>query len=688
MFIHQLRHRRSKRGKINPSCTDENSVLCTRVVDAICDLEKQTKDFLNKSPKKNKENTIQGKGKTPLLDSPDPKSAQIPNSSSSEIESQSFLALYTEFCSLLDLSEKLSNELSNGFHCSIDCLWTILQNLQAIWFLCFEKFIIELKGVTKLSDDDIKEMAIRIDKSADMLREKYQEKFNELSKEHLSYLRSSYKDCINEYVHFLVDMGQLYLSSEIEYKLDPIFPDYPSLDHAESRKPLSRDKAADFLNRAIEIIEGENPREVRMYPLQAIYARALSRQDGIHDEINYRNRYKSLKHAKKAQIISPMGRDECQVTGEIYSDLMEYEKAKEAFNVVTAFSEDDREDPDVLMRLGWTQLLSVRNYLPTNEKAERGLLLKNARDYFERAWRVYDRSEVDRRGEARYYIGLTHMEGLEYNRAIPHFLVVYNVRDPGSKWLFAALQLGRVYLKLGEFYKSEKVFRDAVEECLRATSLEGSRWTIDRLLRYISPFETYNWVSDLANCTHLNTKVKIECGEGMALGSILTKSLIGLALSKVERDVDPESVMGIAVIARILAESELITGEKVQEELISEAKDCQGRVCYKIGLTKENKEARQEAIQNAVFLLEKSVFIRPNADNYLHLAQAYRLQLDKRYLGKDGAETLTDKIKACICHSRRLDFSSEYETVLKELEEKLKDKELSQINSCPKMKND
>jgi hypothetical protein len=54
------------------------------------------------------------------------------------------------------------------------------------------------------------------------------------------------------------------------------------------------------------------------------------------------------------------------------------------------------------------------------------------------------------------------------------------------------------------------------------------------------------------------------------------------------------------------------------------------------------------------------------------------LQLDKGYLGEDGTETLTDKIKACICHSRKLDFSEEHKAVLKEPEENLKEKEQSQ----------
>ncbi|VVB62671.1 Uncharacterised protein [uncultured archaeon] len=528
--------------------------------------------------------------------------------------------------------------------------------------------------------NNIKLRAKEIDDSAKKLSDKYQDKYedyNELMKTDSCSIRSrcrdcikdscsmrfKYRDCFNEYVHFLVDMGQLYLSLEIE----------DNLDLAESLKPLSRDKAAEFLNRAIKIMEEEDPKEVRLYPLQAIYAKVLSRRDDIQGEIYYKDRYESLEHAKRAQIINPIGKYECQVTGEIYSNLMEYDKAKEAFNVVTAFSEDDREDPDVLMRLGLTQLLSVRNYLPINTTGEREQLLKNARDYFERAWHVFDRSDVYKRGEARYYIGLTHMEELEYNKSLPHFLVVYNVRGQDSKWLFAALQLGRTYFKLGEFYKSEKSFRDVVEESLRATSLEDSGWTLDRLLRCNSPFETFNlnWDNDIHNCKLLNKKVKIEFGEGKALGYFLTKGLVGLALSKAERDVDPESVIVIAGNARILAESGLIKGEKVQEDLISEATDCLGRIYYKIGLTKENKDARDEALKNAVSLLEKSVYTWPNADNYLHLAQAYCLELDKEDLAEDVTKTLTDKIKACISHSRQLDYSGEHKEVLKELEEKL-----------------
>ena len=698
MRIHQLRHRRSKMGKGTPCCPDKDSVSCKREIDFIQDLEVQTKEFLRNRHEEKKEN-----GKI--------EEVQI---------------CIEKFWCLMSLFDKFNDDNWNR-------IWTILQNLHAIWSLCFEIFMIELGDGSGLSEEKKRKTAVDIDEMANSLCKKYKAKYDELTKDDeltkrtpknlpnnaLTYILSikqcqksevirtppkddelmkkdlmknnecsnkvKHKGCVNEYVHFLVDVGQLYLSPKIRDKLDSIFPDGSFSEYKKSSKPLSIDKAADFLNRAVEIMGKENPREMRLYPLLALHAKALSKSGKVHDEIDYDNRYKSLKQAKKAQIINPIGRYECQVTGKIYSDLMEYDKAREAFNVVTAFSKDDREDPDILMELGLTQLLSVKHYL---EVKERKRLLIDARDYFERAWRVYDRSDVDRRGEARYYIGLTHLEELDYPNAIPHFLIVYNVRGPESKWLFAALQLGRAYLKLGEFYKSEKVFRDAVDECLKTTSLERSRRTLDCLLGYNFLSCYYNWASDLDKCKLLNKKVKIECGEGKALGSILTEGLIGLALSKVERDVDPESVMGIAGMARILAESRLIKGEKVQEDLISKATDCQGRIYYKISLTKENKEARKEALKNAVSMLEKSVYIRPNADNYLHLAQAYHLQLDKGYLGEDGTETLTDKIKACICHTRHLDFSSEYETVLKELEGKLKEKELSQINSCPKMQNE
>jgi hypothetical protein len=86
-----------------------------------------------------------------------------------------------------------------------------------------------------------------------------------------------------------------------------------------------------------------------------------------------------------------------------------------------------------------------------------------------------------------------------------------------------------------------------------------------------------------------------------------------------------------------------------------------------------DRSARNINLNSNTLLLRR---INPNsflliilADHYLHPTQAYVSQLDKGNLEEDGTKTLTDKIKACIRHSRQLDFSVEHEAVLKEPEE-------------------
>lgn len=457
--------------------------------------------------------------------------------------------------------------------------------------------------------------------------------------------------------HVLVEIGQLHLKE-------------------------SPQAAAEWFQQAISLLELDFQSEIKRLRLHALKSEALRKSD----------KYRSLKQARKGQILDPLDREVGKMTGEAYCSLRDFDKATDYFKRVQSL---DPDNPDILMDLGALQL---RKAMASFEDDERNTALKNALQSFGQAWKLYDRDDLTKRGEARYCIARTYMEEGRPEKAVRHLTVVYKAKygDPVEKekdprWLLVGLQLGKAYLRVKAYDCAESLFREIIRESLARIEQTGN---VREMIGY-HPTET------------------------MALGDLLAYSKIHLAavyhakgvdLDKALRELEGVEVLGSAFAGvdlthldgdiqslhlRLLVNSvryggggenedplrhtydrlsllENVVSDRAMSSLPPSGKetqaalwDCKGWILY--------DQARlfgKNTLDNAAHLLQKSAGLKADPVTYLHLAQVYALKFTRT---KD--EMWLERAKAIYKNAEGLDLRKENKDDLRDLKERLFGKE-------------
>ena len=431
-------------------------------------------------------------------------------------------------------------------------------------------------------------------------------------KGYTSYYKKFCKDCILEFSYILTEIGRLYLDSE-----DCKLSEHPAFE------------AEKCFRDAISLLEIDCPDEIKRLSLHALLARSLLKQN---------NQYNALKEAKEARFIKPINRDELNVIGETYCKLKEYGKACRAFEASRAFDvaphEKDIEDPDILVSSGLVHLHRAMNNLGSNRKAT----LRKAQDYFDKAWKIYDRTNLEKRWYTRYYIGLVYMELCKYDEAIPHFMILYNLQTRDKKRLIAALDLGLAYLKLHAYEKCEMHYVDTINEWCSLIEIKDE----DDRNKFLPPGNLGERpktsigngcvkLLDRLN-TGLNESVVISHGCSMPMGLIISYALMGLASSYAERDARLSEGLDLLDNAKLLAnrlDKQQYTDRKIKFN--AAWLDCRGWILYKQYLFCDE----ENQILCSIRFLEDSVSTEASSSAYLHLARAYELRLKRLDVSED-----------------------------------------------------
>jgi hypothetical protein len=451
-------------------------------------------------------------------------------------------------------------------------------------------------------------------------------------------------------------------------------------------------EAEKCFKKAISLLEIDYPMEIKRARLRPLIAKSFRQQGKKYY-------YYSLKEARNAQNLDPLNREELKAIGDAYCGLEEYDRACEAYDLVVPWGVDNNlEDPDVLIRNGTAYLYNAVNCLVYSRRKK---ILEKALDCFEKAFEIYNRLDLDKRGEARYYMGRVYMELLKYDSAIPHFLIVHNakIRKEG---LIAALRLGQAYLKKHAYEDCEEIYRETIidwceligigeddkNEFIPSDPSEAlSKTAIDK-----------RWIPLLDEIgDSLNKLVTIDPRDSMPTGQIIAFAMIGLASSYAERDSKlREGLQLVEKAERLTAKLDIEKFREYRIESQAACLDCRGWILYKLDLLGYNQEKTLETydesrIAMAIGCLEESISLKASSIAYLHLTKAYELELQrlsesdkipgifyiadksKPTIGKSDVpeSNLKERAKACCRHAKELDIKEEYSKEIAELEKNL-----------------
>jgi tetratricopeptide (TPR) repeat protein len=463
-----------------------------------------------------------------------------------------------------------------------------------------------------------------------------------LNPKDLKKAKSEYLLYVYDYSKLLIDMGRIYL---------------------ESNKIKAKDKATiagKYIQEAIDLLESEYPDEIRHYGLRSLLARCLREQ----------NRYMAvaLREAQESCLLNPLEYDERQELGRIFCDLEEVDLGLKELDNALSWKPDN---PNILVEMGRVCLIKAQKCC---EKTLMKKALGDASKYIEEALEICDKSRINQRGKARYWLGRVNIMSGEYAKAIPHFRILHRVKyeeerstkiskidtqepvETDKTWVIATLRLAHAYLKL-----------KAYDEC---------QMCFDQIIAKVGSHEIGNIVGGMLD-------------DSMYLGEVLAWAHIGNAFCLAERDGNISRSAGKSVeLLHLSGSGEAKIWINMARQYIRQLNaDCGNNACNEI--CKEDLEDRkrrclaacddcmgwvlykQDNIEEAIEFLTNSVSLKAKAISYLHLALAYERKLEKQDLkGKERSLEVRRALAFC-SHVERLDIKMEFSEAIKELKKRI-----------------
>jgi hypothetical protein len=517
-----------------------------------------------------------------------------------------------------------------------------------------------------------KELEPYLESAVAMMRIAYAKESKGNSQEHCR--RSQF---IKEYLRILLSVGKLYL----EYN------------------PKA---SKEYFSNAIEFLEKEDPEEIKRSGLRSLLARSIREQNEKHDnEFEY-----ALKMAHKARLASPLGYNEHKELGRIFCSQEEYDYGLDELSSAYSWKPDD---PEILVEIGKFHLKRAQNCHYENF---RDIDLAAAAKKINQALKIYDRSQIKKRGMTRYWLGKVYLEQGNYPKAIPHFRILHKLYRHGDIcddiWLVATLQLAHAYLKLKEYDKCEALFGQIIDKanyghnCNIVGDKLDDRMYLSEVLAWACIGKAYSYAERNGNlsfdASSRNHSLQYNCLEGMweqgtwVLESDLTIAKEGFKVynaaailpDKLSCDVRLNHIQckhhslalpdfGKAKIWIHIARDYInhlysINSDGIDQEDFKERKilclaacdDCMGWILYK-----------QDYIDEAIDFLRNSVSRRARAISYLHLALAYQRKMEKDDLDKKIKSITVREALECCKHADRLDMKKELSNEIEELKKNL-----------------
>jgi len=414
---------------------------------------------------------------------------------------------------------------------------------------------------------------------------------------------------LQEYTNFLIDTGQLYLKFG---------------EHENAEK---------HFRQAIEELE-EHPQEIKRRGLYSMLSRSLRLQD--------KDRSRALKMAQKAKILNPLGYEERKELGTTFCDLDEFDYGLEELDNAHSRKPDN---PEILFDLGRYYL---KRALICSDKNLRKKTLKTAMDNLKQSLEILEKSQVEKRGRVRYWLGKAYSEINDPRKASPHFRILYNIRLGKEKddiWLIAAMQLGNAYLKIKSYNESYELFDQIIKS-----------------------FESYN-----ENVTDDIVGKRLD--DHFTKREIFITSCLGKSYSCIDRNGDLNEALSYADLAgkytKLTKSSDLGNmsedNKKFHDERIRSCQasyeDCRGWILYNMG-----------RLDDAIIYLEMSVSKWADSLAYLHLASAYESKMDSWDLSAGDKKFLARKARECCQLADDFDMREEYKEVLNDMKQRLSEK--------------
>jgi tetratricopeptide (TPR) repeat protein len=379
------------------------------------------------------------------------------------------------------------------------------------------------------------------------------------------------------------------------------------LDLAKEEKTeeaVNAEKAETYFRVAIEHLEKKYPNTVRKLELHKLLADSLLGQKKTQEalrETELAISHDSLSHSMRKDL------------GQIYFYLNEFELAIDAWKSALLWRNalmSEPKDPTIYYSIGITYANFLFHY---RDFAERSAKIREAIEYFKRAFSLFESHQQKYRDRSSFYLGYLHLVLAEYEEAISYFKIS---QSHSELRLTSIFHLGVAHLKNKEYDESKQLFEALLEE-----------------------------TEKLKNIKNINDIIE-EVGL-MTLGEFMAVANWGQAFIYAERDTKLALNEAQQLIKKAQGYIENI--EKVDQKLVIYPElypDCEGWILYKLGRTTE-----------AIECLEQAVYLKSDAEIYFHLALAYEQHLRQC---KDDAQ-LIRQVQICCQHVQELDIKKEYE---------------------------
>jgi tetratricopeptide (TPR) repeat protein len=442
-----------------------------------------------------------------------------------------------------------------------------------------------------------------------------------------------YNAYLQDYCQILVDSGLLYLKYG-EYK-----------------------QAERHFEYAIETLN-ERPEEIKRRGLYSLLAKSLRLQN--------KSKSRALKLAQRARILNPLGYEERKELGKIFCDLDEFDYGLEELDNAHSWKPDN---PEILFEMGKYHL---KRALICNDRNLRKKTLNNAMDNIKQALKILEKSQVEKRGLVRYWLGRVYSELNENKKAIPHFRILFNVRfdkqNTDDVWLIAALQLGCALFKIKSYNEADSIFGQIIK---RLGSADNSSVDIfdadcDPLMNEKIKYIKKNNANTICNI------VGERLDDRFSLCEIFVRACLGKSFSCIERNGDLSEALHYAKLAgdhirlckTLISENQCEEDREVLHDGLCRCQasyeDCRGWILFNLG-----------QVDKAKVYLEKSVSRWSDSLAYTHLALAYESKMES-WDPTAGDKTLpARKTLECYRLAIDLDIRDEYADDLIGLRQKL-----------------
>jgi tetratricopeptide (TPR) repeat protein len=265
-------------------------------------------------------------------------------------------------------------------------------------------------------------------------------------------------------------------------------------------------------------------------------------------------------------------------------------------------------------------------------------------DNLRQSLEILEKSQVEKRGRVRYWLGKAYSELNDPKKASPHFRILYNIRLGKEKddiWLIAAMQLGNAYLKIKSYNESYELFDQIIKS-----------------------FEIYD-----ENVTDDIVGKRLD--DHFSKREIFISACLGKSYSCIDRNGDLNEALSYANLAgkyinltkssdcgNMSEEDKKFHDERIRRCQAS-CEDCIGWILYNLGYVNE-----------AIVYLKRSVSKWADSLTYLHLAFAYESKIESCDPKSEDKTFLARKARECCQLADNFDMREEYRDVLDDMKQR------------------